>query len=139
MIPRFNKDGYLHKGIHKATLNEVKQRFGSNSSEREELFKGFQSLVQLLHKHRGSIKRFLVDGSFVTNKESPGDFDCILIVKMDFDFGSSAAEQIRCSKELFNGHILVAMEEDAVECHRIIDFFSHDRDGKSKGLLEVIL
>lgn len=139
MTLRLNKDGYLPKGIHKATLNEIKQRFGSSSSKRKELFKGFQSLVQLLRKHKGDIKEFLLNGSFVTNKELPKDFDCILIVKKDFDFNSPEVKQLRRSKELFNGHILTAIEEDTIECHRLIDFFGHDRDRKPKGLVGVIL
>jgi len=129
MTLRLNKDGYLPKGIHKATLNEIKQRFGSSSSKRKELFKGFQSLVQLLRKHKGDIKEFLLNGSFVTNKELP----------KDFDFNSPEVKQLRRSKELFNGHILTAIEEDTIECHRLIDFFGHDRDRKPKGLVGVIL
>ena len=38
MIPRSNVDGYLPKGIYKAALNEIKERFGSSSLERKELF-----------------------------------------------------------------------------------------------------
>ena len=88
MIPRSNADGYLPKGIHKAALNEIRERFGSSSLERKELFEGLQSLARLLHKHKKSIKRFLLNGSFVASSESPKDFDCILIVRLDFDFGS---------------------------------------------------
>ncbi len=36
MIPPFNKNGYLKKGIHKATLAEIGKRFGSSSSKRRE-------------------------------------------------------------------------------------------------------
>lgn len=76
VIPEFNKDGYLPKGIHKTNLKVLEKRFG-----------------------RGSTRR----------------------------------------KELFNAHMLFAMKEDPIEYQRIIDFFGHDRDGKSKGLVEVIL
>jgi hypothetical protein len=139
MLPKFNEEGYLPMGIHKATLNEIKQRFGSNSSKRKELFESFQSLVRLLEKHKESIKRFLLNGSYVTSKESPEDFDCILVVKNDFDFNSFEAKQLRHSKELFNGHILMAMEEDTINYHDAVDFFGHDRDKKAKGMVEVIL
>jgi len=53
MIPDFNENGYLPKGIHIASINEVEKRFGKSSSKRKELFKGFKSLVNLLR----SIKR----------------------------------------------------------------------------------
>lgn len=139
MIPDFNKDGYLPKGMHKATLREIKQRFGSSSSERKELFKGIISLVELLRKHKGSIKQFLLNGSFVTKKESPKDFDCILLVKNDFDFDSPEAEQLRAAKKLFGAHLFTFMEEDVGRHRGLIDFFGHDQDQRPKGLVEVIL
>lgn len=139
MIPRSNAEGYLPKGIHKATLNEIKERFGSSSLERKELFKGLQSLAQLLHKHRKSIKRFLLNGSYITFGESPKDFDCILIVKRGFDFNSPEAEKLRAAKELFGAHLFTFTEEDASRYHRLVDFFGHDRDQKPKGLVEVVL
>ena len=139
MIPKLNKDGYLPQGVHRAGLTAIKRRFGVSSRIRKELFKNMLSLVQLLRKHKGNVKKFLLNGSFVTSKESPEDFDCILIVRPGFDFDSPEARQLRQSKELFNAHILAAMEEDAIECRRLINFFGHDRDGRSKGLLEVIL
>ena len=139
MIPKFNKDGYLPKGIYKATLNEIKGRFGSSSSERKELFEGLQSLTQLLYRYKKSVKRFLLNGSFVASGESPKDFDCILIVRMDFDFGSPEAEKLREAKKLFGAHLFIFTEKDASRYHRLVDFFGHDRDQKTKGLLEVVL
>lgn len=139
MIPKSNKDGYLPKGIHKATLNEIKERFGSGSWERKKLFEGLQSLAQLLHKHKKSVKRFLLNGSFVASSESPKDFDCILIVQMDFDFGSPEAEKLRAAKELFGAHLFIFTEKDVNRCHRLVDFFGHDQDQKPKGLVEVVL
>ena len=46
MIPKFNKDGYLPTGIHKATVKEIRQRFGSETPKREELFGKFKNLIQ---------------------------------------------------------------------------------------------
>lgn len=137
MIPRFNQDGYLPKGIHKATLKEIKQRFGSGSSQREGLFKGLQSLVRLLRRHKGSIKRFLLNGSYVVSWESPRDFDCILIVKENFDFSSAEAKKLERAKELFGAHLFTFTEEDVRRHRRLTDFFGHDRDEKPKGLVEV--
>lgn len=139
MIPKFNEDGYLPKGEHKATLSEIRKRFGSNSQKRKELFEGFKTLMQLLRKHKDKIQKFLLDGSFVTNKKAPEDFDCILIVKNDFDFGSSEAKQLLEAKKLFNAHLFTFVKEDVIRYRRLIDFFEHDRDRKSKGLLEVSL
>jgi hypothetical protein len=138
-IPKFNQDGYLPQGEHRASLDEIKQIFGISSPVRKELWGGFESLVKLLQKHRENIKTFLLDGSFVTSKESPGDFDCILVLKEGFDFKSTEAEKLRNAKQLFNAHLFVFTEEDVSRIRRLVDFFGHDRDRKFKGLIEVIL
>ena len=139
MIPRFNKYGYLPRGAHRSGLAEVKRLFGGGSAQREELFKGICAIAELLRKHKKHVKKFLLNGSYVTSKKEPGDFDCIVILKEGFDFSSPEAKRLKRSKELFNGHILAVMEEDAAECRRLIGFFGHDRDRKPKGLVEVIL
>ncbi|MCK4248409.1 MAG: hypothetical protein KAX15_01380 [Candidatus Omnitrophica bacterium] len=139
MIPKFNINGYLPRGTHKATLSEIKRRFGSDSAKRKELFKGLSSLFQLLCKHKRDIKSFLLNGSFVTNKEAPEDFDCILILKTSFDFNSAEAKQLLSAKKIFNAHLFTYMEKDVTLQRRLIDFFCHDDQGKSKGILEVLL
>lgn len=139
MIPRFKKEGYLPQGIYKATLDEIRQRFGISSERRKELFECIISVAELLRKHKNNIERFLLDGSFVTTKESPEDFDCILVIKEAFDFKSPEASKLKFSKELFNGHIVFIMEKDIKELNQFIGFFGHDRDGIPKGLVEVIL
>lgn len=140
MIPKLNKYGLLPKGIHKATLEEIKQTFGSNSAKRKELFKGFQMLVQLLRKHKRSIKKFLLNGSFVTDKESPRDYDCILVVKKDFNFDSPEAEKLKDAKKLFYAHNFTCMEENLDRFHRLINLFGYEKyTERPKGLVEVIL
>jgi len=139
MIPRFDKNGYLPRGIHKATLYAVGKRFGIGSQQRKEIFKGVISVTRLLRKHKPNIKRFLLNGSYVTFKEVPEDFDCIVILRESFDFKSPEAKKLQHSKKLFNGHVLFVMEKDASESEQLIDFFGHDRDGKAKGIVEVKL
>jgi hypothetical protein len=64
--------GYLPPGIHEATLAELVDCFGWNSTRRE-LFAGLQKALSSL-KHAGC-RRVFVNGSFVTSKENPGDID----------------------------------------------------------------
>ena len=140
MIPNLNEYGLLPEGIHKATIEEIEHKFGSGSAKRKELFIGFQELIQLLYKHKRSIKSFLLDGSFVTDKESPGDYDCILIVKKDFDFNSPEAKIIKYAKNLFYAHNFTCMEEDLDLYHGLINLFGHEKyTGRPQGLVEVIL
>ncbi len=139
MIPGFNKNGYLPKGIHKATLKEIKQRFGSHSRKRRELFKGLRALTQLLRKHKITIEMFLLNGSFVTAKESPEDYDCILVIKNNCKFNSSELKRLQAARELFNAHLVVFSEEDVDGYRGFVGFFAHDPSLQPKGLVEVIL
>ena len=140
MIPNFNEYGLLPEGIHKATIEEIKHKFGSGSPKRKELFIGFQELIQLLYKHKKSIKSFLLDGSFVTDKESPRDYDCILVVKKDFNFDSPEAKKLKYAKKLFYAHNFTCIEEDLDWYYRLINLFGHEKyTERPKGLVEVIL
>jgi predicted nucleotidyltransferase len=139
MIPQFNKLGYLSKGIHKVSLNDIKKRFGSGNSWRKYLFKKLESFVELLSRNKENVERLLVNGSFVTDKETPNDIDCILVVKNSFDFRSKDAKKLINAKKQFNIHLQTFTEDDKGEFKGFLDLFSHDRDRNPKGLLEVKL
>jgi hypothetical protein len=72
MIPPFEESGLLLPGVHAATWQEVAARFGGNE-RRDALLEGLRRALQAL-KDAGCRVAY-VDGSFVTSKETPGDFD----------------------------------------------------------------
>jgi hypothetical protein len=78
MIPNFTSSGKLPPGIHKATWFEFQERYGYNP-KRVWLLEGLKMLLVELSKV--GCKSVYVDGSFVTDKEVPGDYD--LCWKMD--------------------------------------------------------
>ena len=47
MIPQFNDDGYLPAGIHPATLDEVAERFGTESEIRRVQMESLRWLVEI--------------------------------------------------------------------------------------------
>lgn len=139
MIPQFNQDGYLPKGIHRVTQDEIEIRFGTGSNQRIMLFKRLAKLLKLLKKQSKHIKLFLLNGSFVYNKDSPNDLDCILVLKKDFDYNSPESHLLRQAKKVFHTHLFTFDEEDESGYRRILDFFCYDREGNTKGILEVLL
>ena len=77
MIPdHINLDGspwpVLPAGIHIATLAEVEDRFAFNHKRRVQ-FQGF--VAALTNLYGAGCRRAFLDGSFVTAKPRPGDFD----------------------------------------------------------------
>lgn len=83
-IPDFNELGLLPEGLHTATLDEIRQRFGrpTLSNRRYELFQG---LRELLDELAGSqiVDHIIVNGSFVTEKQDPGDIDLIVALSAE--------------------------------------------------------
>jgi ribosome-binding protein aMBF1 (putative translation factor) len=72
MLPEFNRDGRLPAGIHWATWQEIQSRFGF-SSRRQQLLGGLRLALAALN--RAGCSRVYIDGSFVTVKREPGDYD----------------------------------------------------------------
>ena len=88
--------------------------------------------------------RLLIDGSFVTSKENPGDVDAVVLLPSDFAqrvaTGDEAALELeymllnRLPEEIFAA-------EDYDDWNDWIEFFSRTRelDRRHKGLVEIQL
>lgn len=72
MLPSFDERGNLPPGIHSATWDEIVERYAT-TDRRTELLDGLHEAVQSLRT--AGCTRVYLDGSFVTQKEVPGDFD----------------------------------------------------------------
>ena len=72
MIPQFDADGLLPPEIHRTTWDEVTTRFG-NTPWRRRLLGGLETAIDSLR--RAGCRTVYIDGSFVTGKEVPNDFD----------------------------------------------------------------
>src|SRR3546814_5708064 len=102
--------GVLPPGVHFASLEEIEKRFATNERRRS-LFKGITEVAETLR--RAGCRVMFLDGSFVTDKELPEDFDgCwdahgVNATALDpvlLDFEDSRARQ----KEKFGGEMFVA-------------------------------
>jgi hypothetical protein len=142
MIPPFDKSGSLPPGIHKADWNELETRF-SNSARRVELLAGLRLALRALRD--AGCGTAYIDGSFVTAKEEPGDFDaCWDAVGVDaslldpvlLDF----SEGRRGQKERFGGELFPSIASAEPAGTRFLDFFQRDREtGKPKGIVAIDL
>ena len=139
MIPEFNKHGNLPAGIYKSSIICIENKFGKSSEERISLFNDFRKFLKMLSPFKKNIKRLILDGSFVTSKESPGDIDCIMIIENNFRFSPEIGEKINRSKTLFNIELILHEEKNIYQLQSWIDYFSKDKELKPKGLVEEIL
>jgi hypothetical protein len=78
-IPVMTPAGLLPPGVHDATLPEVEQVFGSRNDRRVELFQKFTQFLNVARSF-GLFQAVIADGSFVTDKDVPGDIDAVLLL-----------------------------------------------------------
>lgn len=142
MIPPLSRTfGTLPAGIHVATWTEVEESFG-DSPKRKTLLGGLKRACLALRA--AGVTHLYLDGSFVTGKRNPGDWDaCYSGVgvdgsKMDtvlLDYTNQRAAQ----KAKFLGEVFVA-EMAATLGQPYLDFFQTERNtGRKKGIVCVDL
>ena len=93
---------------------------------------------------KAGCKRVYIDGSFVTRKAEPEDFDgCWEVDGVDPDkldpvllkFANRRAEQ----KAKYRGELFLADTEADPAGTCFIDFFQQDKDGNAKGIIAIDL
>jgi hypothetical protein len=136
MIPPFDDAGRLPLGEHMATWEEAVERFGWNP-QRRRLLDGLADGLHLLDA--ASCRRVWLNGSFVTSKDEPGDFDaCWDPDGVDLDgldpllLDLSAGR--RAQKARFAGEFFPNVIE-AGSSLVFSDFFQNDRDTGRKGIV----
>lgn len=142
MIPEFRDDGTLPLGIHLTEWAEIERRLVFNPL-RQRLLDGFKQGVELLRV--AGCHRVYIDGSFVTAKESPNDFDAcwdldgvdparLDPVFLDFSHGR-AAQKVR-----FKGEFFPAQLAEGISGRTFLDFFQTNKEtGKKKGIVAIDL
>lgn len=137
MIPDLNREGLLPSGSHEATLREIRRRFGTGNPTRARLMKGLEAVLRLARKIGASL--LYLDGSFVTAKSQPGDWDAVLVLSTGARLGLKEAIALADRPEVrkrYHGDLFTVMEEDTeVLAHYVEGVFAHDRNGRAKGLI----
>jgi len=72
MIPKFLSNGNLPQGVHEITWKQFCKRFG-HTAHRSSLIKGLAAALKDLSS--AGCRRVYINGSFVTAKEVPEDYD----------------------------------------------------------------
>lgn len=142
MIPDFDDNGNLPLGIHRATWREIDARFGQ-TLHRQRLLEGLRTALESLKA--AGCKKVYLDGSFVTDREVPGDFDgCWEANDVDptrldpvlLEFANGRAAQ----KAKFFGELFIAEMRVREVGKTFLDFFQQDKEsGSPKGIIALNL
>lgn len=137
MIPPFDTRGYLPEGIHEATLYEIEKRLAI-TPDRKRLFKGLKRLAIALKA--AGCKTLYINGSYVTNKQEPGDYDAV----WEYEGVNNALDpllrdgwNLKRIKLKYRGDVFCRMPEILGVDH--VEFFQQDRSGLPKGIIKIDL
>lgn len=138
MLPKFTSNGSLPAGVHEATWEEFIARFGSTIT-RKRIIAGLRAaLTNLFQAGCGAV---FIDGSFVTNKENPNDFDAcwdlngvdpalLDPILLRFDDGRAA------QKAKYRGEMFPAQMKEGNSNEDFLEFFQTDKEtGAPKGIV----
>jgi hypothetical protein len=132
----------LPPGIYDATLQEVYARFAINS-QRKILFDGLSAGLDNLFK--AGCKQIFLDGSYVSGKPIPGDYDLVWDIKnvdgalvdpvlYDFTHGAGTHYQkVKYLGEYFPSYLIESSSNKS-----FVDFFQIDfNSGRAKGIIRI--
>ena len=142
-LPDFNDAGDLPPGIHECSLADADGRVGKNPDRGRLLSQRLKRIHQIALQ-TGFLERFVLFGSFVTNKHEPNDVDVFMIMDDNFEMGSLVAEprllfadhgtaQDHFGASVFWMRRMAAIggEQAAIEDWQI------KRDGTERGIVEI--
>jgi hypothetical protein len=142
MIPECKSNGLLPAGIHQGSWDEFKRKFGG-TLHRRKLLSGLQMAARNLKS--AGCKRIFVNGSFITSKQQPNDFDALWDIdgvdpeKLDpvfLDF----SERRTAQKAKYFGEFFPAQMVETGTDRLFLDFFQIDKEtGIPKGIVEINL
>jgi hypothetical protein len=133
MIPRFVESGVLPPGVHSATLEEVRSRFGESSELRRVQMQSVEWMIDLARQ--AGVSKIVLNGSFVTDILEPNDVDCVLLIDDMYLPESVGAKALEEGLPFLEMKLVPRMVFDQY----VEDIFGTDRLGRPKGTVEVII
>jgi hypothetical protein len=142
MIPEFDERGYLPAGVHDASWREFAERYAITEHRR-----ALTDKLALLVRHLKTVgcRTLYVDGSFVTDKVRPNDYDAcwdvqgVKIEKLDkalLEFSDAGKKAMEVK---YGGDIRPDAFSPTELDTSYLEFFQVDRNGERKGIVRLVL
>ena len=140
-IPEFvEPSGYLPPGRHLATWNEIVDRFSTNP-HRTALSRMLFEALRMLSK--AGCRQVWINGSYVTDKERPGDVDVLYDAwalrpnELDQLFRSETAATRADRNKIYGGDYFPVYDDELDGA--LISHFETDRSDIPKGIVQLSL
>ena len=141
-LPPITDAGDLPVGVHPATLREVVDRFAAGTARRRAVSLRLERIHRVASA-TGHLGRFIVFGSFVTDKPEPNDVD-VFLMEDSFDASQLTGEaallfdhpaaQAHFGASVFWLRRLAAWEG----AQAAVEYWQVKRGGGQRGIVEVI-
>jgi hypothetical protein len=141
-IPEFWDDGWLPEGHWPATWEEIEARFGDQDGGRRALLTSKLLALRDGLRSAGVTGRMILDGSYVSAKSEPGDFDVLVVGPADLQVRKDTEPDVAAlldteiaEKEL--GYSLFYMPLDSPILSLLSTLWDVSKQGIQKGVVEV--
>ena len=143
-LPTLRDDGWLPEGHHPTTWEEITARFGDAPGS-DRVLSSLQAWREAVQA-KGMRGLVILNGSFISRKEAPGDFDLVffydeatkILVLRDAE-ARALTDYQACRASGFLGDVFAfpaSLQHLSPLLYRD-DMFDFDRNGTPKGVVEV--
>src|SRR2546422_1341811 len=144
-LPAFDRRGDLPVGVHPATLAEVIARFRHGTPQPEFVTSRLVRIYEPVQR-TGKLERFVIFGSYVTEKPVPNDVDIILVMTDNFEV-AECDEQTQPlfdhlrTQQVFGASVFSIRPSTALlaSVDAFISYWQIKRDQSKRGIIEVRL
>ena len=139
MIPKLLANGNLPQGVHETTWKQFCERFG-HTTHRRLLLEGLVAALRDLSA--AGCKKVYINGSFVTAREFPEDYDIcwsidgVIPEKINPEFLDFSPKGRVLMKKKYKGDLFPAEIPEGTSGKLFLDFFQTDKiTGEPKGTI----
>jgi hypothetical protein len=142
-LPELTDSGELPLGVHPASLEETLERFTVGHPQRIAVGERLKR-IYLLAAATGHLARFVVFGSFVTDKPQPNDVDIFLVMDDSFDgealHGESALLFDHATAGAHFGASVLWVRRPSILGGEqpMVEYWQTKRDGGQRGIIEIV-
>ena len=142
-LPPVTDEGDLPLSVHPATFQEILDRFGIGTAQRRAVALRLARIHDIA-RASGHLARFVVYGSFITDKPEPNDVDVFLLMEDSFDASQLTGEaallfdhpaaQAHFGASVFWLRRLAAWEGEQAA----VEYWQVKRGGGQRGIVEIV-
>ena len=142
-LPKFDTKGNLPLGVYLITLQSAMERFGVGSPKRVIVASRLDRIYRLVASTK-KLVRFIVFGSFVTQKTEPRDLDLVLIMDDSFHVSQLTGDVGMIFRHaeadaFFGASIFWTTRSGAFGGEQaMVEYWQLCRDGGKRGILEIV-